>query len=718
MVISSENAWEYGLIYDHAKAPYVYAANQLKIYFQKVCGFTLADYNGHKHFICIGDNEQSKNVTIGELKTDGFVLTEQEGNLYILAHSMRACIYGVYEFIERALGVRWFNADGELALPKDCAVWTEEELRCQPYFEQREYMINPTLKGGETAMRMRFFCADTDEDETFDFQRVWYDKISSSHTSFAYVPKEKYYKQHPEFYYSDEKGFNEELCYANGITDDGNFDESKENSVARAVSDSLISFIADSPKTKYFMYGRQDNRLAMCHCEKCEERRKKYGNEAGVMIVFLNAVIKRTLQELESRGLPNHFKVVTFAYQMTVNPPVDENFQPVHPLVVPHEKLCIRYAPIEADYTYSLLDLRQKKQSREQILGWTNLTRNLMLWDYHCNYIEYCWYFPNLSYMKENLELYARSGMIYVTNQSAYNINRDWQADMKAYIASKLYWNLSLDVRELLEEYVYGYYGIAGDKVLAFIDKMEDFFAEKIENGLHIEILGLKHDYFNPKEYPKAFLEECYHLLKSAITDVENSTLSKAEKETLKIRLYRVLLTPMRMLLRNEDFYYPNGANGMDTEFLTLADKVGLKKFGESVSIYVDMVTHSQCDYQIVLGQNPTDTERQTAGFLIEEIEKTTGCTLSITSDDKVFPHYGERAICVGKNTMFDEFFKGSVKQDEYEYYVELCGKCAFVAGTGNLLNGAKVFLEQLRIERENGQVNVKIPFIKKSKKR
>lgn len=720
MKINQNNCKKYAVVFDGSVSDYAEAAADLVKYLQEVCSITLGDRGNAENFICIGENEVSKPVIdaydTSNFKYDEFRILPKDGNVYIFGGSSRAAKYGTYELIERYLGVKWLNIDGTVVPKKEEMLLPTEEIACKPYFNQRQFLMMQTM--------LSRFNTQEEVDSIKNHLRFathkWCNTNSTDHNSIHYVPKDKYLESHPEFYYKSPQSGGIDLCMTNGITDDGDLDESMEISCAKVAADSLYNFIKSQPDAKFCMFGRQDDRTTVCQCERCVKAREKYGNEAGVDIVFLKAIMKKAKERLRAEGLNDDFGMVTFAYQSTVNPPVVNGTEPIHPNVIPGKDLYIRYAPIDADYTYPMLDERQKPDVRSQLIGWMSLTNNIMIWDYCCNFTEYVWFFPNMWYFKDNLALYAKSNFEYVFNQGSYSINREWQGEMKAYIASKLYWNMDLDVRELTEEYVRGYYGMAADKVLQLIDDMNDYYAKKVEEGLKVLIIGVYGEYFNPETYDRDFLVRNVELMESAIQDVLNSDLSDEEKEIMKIRLYRVLMTPLRMLSRNESTYFPNGDTDYGKRFLEVAVATGLTKLGEGSPLFTEMTKDGEPIYKIILGQEPTEKEVEAANYLQQCLQEKTGLTFPIAKDDTVYPYFGEKAVCIGKGMMFREFFKGTVDIEKYEYFIELCGKCAFIhaAEDGNLKKGVDLFVDVLMLEEQEGVKVLNLPYVRKRKEK
>lgn len=711
MYIDKKNQGDYTIVYNENVGAYAYAAEELNEYFRKVCGFALSENADAPRKIVLG--EKIEGIDNSSLKPDGFRLTFKDGDLFVTGNTETAIIFGVYEIIERFLGVKWLNRDCTFIPEKHAFEASEEEIVRNPYFEQRVFLSGLCYEP-EIASHLRFNFPEPKLYARHRVKKLWCDKIPEPHNSWCYIDKEKYEKDHPEFFCKNVMGTTE-FCYSNGLTDDFEIDRDKDISVLSLVTDATYRLVKENPDSKFFMYGRQDDSTAICHCPVCERRRAKVGGEAGIMIAFLNAVIKGVEERLAADGIESDFRMATLAYQMTVNPPVKDG-KPLHKNVVPSPRLHIRYAPIGADYTYSFLDERQKPEVRSQIFGWAALTSNIMLWDYQCNYHEYCWFFPNLGYIKDNLSLYAEIGMSYVLNQGAYNTKVDWQGEMKSYVCSKLYWDISLDVDDLVKEYVSYYYGIAAPKVLDYINQLEEFYDAKIADGFKVKLLQADDEYFAAKSYPVEWLESHVELIESAIADVKGSDLSDKEKSDLVLRLSKVLMTPVRMLMRNEYDYYPDGNDKYGKLFFKLADYTGTYKLGETLPIFIEMQKDGKSEYKIVLGQEYTQREKEAAEYVQKKFFELGGATLEIVQDDKVYPHYGEKGICIGEHMMFREFFKGSVRSDDYEYYVETRGKCMFIAGKGDLTHAADLLLEDMIVNDGENGADMKLPFAKKVK--
>jgi hypothetical protein len=694
IILDKDNAVCYGLKYDESDAGLRYAAKHLNTYLDKCAKLSLEKYINQKCFISIGYNDLSKNVIkenpISKNHYDGYRILFRENNVYIFGGHIRSTIYGVYAFIEKFLGVRWFHKNAEYVPEKSAIEIKQEDIFEYSYFPQRELTYLPFTTDWELSMHFRYVSPNVKENSDVGQVNLWYNKIPTTHNTHYYVPFEKV-KEHPEYFRKAQQekevvdiftscglgSSSLDLCYSNGITDDGEFDEGLEFSAAREVANKLLEFILEDRSKKFFMFGLQDNRSIKCFCPKCIEKRNKYGTEAGVVIIFLNAVIKKVEQMLVEKGVEPDFNVVVFAYHNTVEPPVKNN-KPIDELVIPHEKLHVRYAPIDANYTYSLFDERQKENVKRQLEGWSTLTKNLMMWDYNTNYMECSWFFPILPNIAKNIKGYAEIGASYLFNEGSDTGNSNWQQELYSYVISKLYWNYNLDVWSTAFEYVDGYYGIAASKVKQFIKVMQSHCEDQISKGMEISILNAYGDIFNPEHYPFDFLVEQVNLLESAIEDVKNSSLSKNNKKELIIRLKRVLVTPLRMINKNSEYYFGKEENPYFEKYDQIVNSVKIENVG-SGPMALEITDNYSSDYKIVIGQNPTKEEISAAEYFQERIEKMSGVSLPIVDDTKVAPAYPTKAICIGNNRMFKEFFKGQVEISKYKYYISTLGCCLFI---------------------------------------
>ena len=577
-------------------------ANELNTYVKQSTGVELPIVDDEKtvtgKYISIGDTKQFKDesgMDVSKIQNDGYHIKSVNGNTYINAPLARGVKFGVYTFLERFLGVRWLT-DTVTHVPQT-AKWQiyPHDILEEPVYKMRWWM------GGATYLNNTFF----NHCKYYEGTELWLKDVNTnhnatdSHGNVGYVNKtdpdpedasKTLRETHPEFFsdYTNKMLTYYDLCYTSGVGDNGEFIEGIN--VASLMVEKIKTFLSAprAQETELIMIGRVDDRTAVCKCEKCEERRNKF-TESGIQVMFVNVVesqVNAWLRQTQNREIT----FVTFAYQATQTPPVlDEkdkygNYVPVDPLVKCNENVAIRIAPIDANYTYSFNDERQEEEQRKIVYGWSAVADTIMIWDYVSNYVEYWWYFPNMYYLKENLQTYKDIGAIYVMNQSSYTQNQIWHDDMRNYVASRLYWNLNWNVEYLINEYIELYYGVASENVKDIVMTFEHFYGELREtNNFRITLLSEKSAYMTGELYPIEFLNLLMDKIDTAIYEVNaNETLLEAEKSAYARRLLGIRLTPMRMLLRNYTSYYAlNTRIAYATEYFDIIDDFGITALGE-----------------------------------------------------------------------------------------------------------------------------------------
>ena len=702
MTIDKKNYLEYGIITDGTPSA-EFAKQELQNFIQKSCGFHVDAYDKQAHYISLGDNAFSKDIiaayNLSDLNEEGFYILPKDGNVYIFGAAPKSVIFGVYEFLEKYLGIRFLSSDCCHTPMCACLEIPEEEVKRVPISAQRLYLSHAAGENRLLSFRYKFSADFTPDCSDLGITNKWYTKIPTSHNSNCYVPYEKYKDSHPEFFnvhcYNVFRTLTViELCYSNGLTEDGEWDESVETSVLSVATDSMMRFMEEDPSVKYFMFGRADNEDCRCRCPRCERARAKYG-DAGIMIVFMNAIAKKLRQKFAEKGEVFDRKLVTFAYLSTVEPPVKDG-KPICKQVIPDEALYIRYAPILADYACGLEDEKQLEETRRQIAGWTALTKNIMIWDYNVNYYDYFWYLPNLSYIKENMKTYQRMGAHYIMKQGANNVNPIWHDELHAYVSSKLFWDVHADVEALVKEYVSLYFGPGADKVQAYIDEIEAFYVGLQKSGLRIEITGQSsaQSYFSAQLYPLEILQRQEQTLEEGLRAVENSDLPQAEKDVYSKRIKSVLITPVHMIAKNAQAYFGAPSVEYEEKYWRIADDIGVRMSGEAVPIYMELASNATTTYKIITGQNPTEEERKAVALLQNFVLKKTGALLPVHTENAIYPGHFEHAIMIGKNLITNEFYKQGLDLSDCSYFIEAQGWCVFVDSDCDVVGAVQAFID------------------------
>ncbi len=530
------------------------------------------------------------------LNGDGFYLQTFDKSLFVAGETDRSVLYGVYEFVERFLGVKFLYYDFTVYPKTETLPLYEMEIKSIPDFRYRGALIRAGNRGDAD----RTFYARTrqshefiDVDEKYGGSISWYDGVNVAHNTLSYVPKAEYFstaeqqKDNAEMYYL-KNGEPYDLCWTNGITEDGKIDESKKTSTLKAAIESLKRFIQDEPETEFYPMGQEDNRDGFCTCQSCVTSAAKY-TAAGTIIRFVNCMIEEVQKWVDSvdayRG--KTVKMVIFAYMYSLYAPVEydekaEVYRPIDESVVPNENVWIRIAPLDQNMYYALSDEGQSKKMNSIVRQWGDITDNLMTWIYGSNFHNYWSYHPTIQKIRRELTDMRKAGFDYVFIQLDHSEFNDVQQIMNAYVYMKMLWDCDRDPYALRAEFIHYYFGPAEQIVRGVYEFMDEYYLEMEKSSGGAFSLDTMNSLYHPIEYLEYLSDECDR----AIETVWASDLTVEEKETYQIHIERVKLTPLFMRVTHGAKYYAGNEqanNAVRKEFQLLCDKLNVIYMAEVV---------------------------------------------------------------------------------------------------------------------------------------
>jgi len=448
------------------------AARIFNEYFEKITGTRLEiltdqdELSGHE--ILIGNSSR-----IGHLKIktkldktgpEGFRILTEDERLVILGGSPDGTLNGVYSFLEEHLGCRMYTSDVILVPIRKSIRLPEISEIHKPVFTYRE-----------THFPGRF-------DPRY---REWHKLHSHNsgswgmwvHTFDDLVPPSTYFKDHPE-YFSEINGKrvpDGQLCLTNP-------------EVFQVLVENLARKIRKEPEAIYWSVSQNDNYLA-CQCSQCKDAVEEYGSESGLMIRFVNSVAAQ---------FPDR-TISTLAYQYTRSAP-----KGVKPLPNVNIMLC----SIECNRSKPLATDPTSAAFVEDVRGWSKLTDNILIWDYVVQFRNYISPFPNLKVLQPNLEFFADEECRMMFQQGSGGALSEF-SELRSYLIAKLLWDPGQDEKEVVSDFMYGYYGDAAPYLLEYIEMMHD---ELDASGDDLWIYGFPYDgidtYLEPlliREYIRLF---------------------------------------------------------------------------------------------------------------------------------------------------------------------------------------------------------------------
>lgn len=526
------------------------------------------------------------------IKDDSFYFITKGDALFINGINERGTIFGVYELLEKFIGIRFVTNDFTYVPKVNEIKFFANKALIEPTFEVRNILTGEIyIANALFNLRMRTVHEFTPMPQKYGGSFEWYDKINTVHNSLQYVPQSKYLASNPEMFYVDADGILKDICFTNGIKDDGTIDETIEVSSIKVALESLKTFVKDADESiKYFPFEQMDW-LDTCQCEKCRRMTDLY-TRGGIMIRFSNILATEINKWAKEECNGREIEIVSFAYLYSEQAPVVLNdrgiFEPIDQSVIANEHLIIRLAPIFANNNYAFNDQRQIEIYKNMFLQWPLVADRFFVWQYGTDYSGYSFYYPTLQTLKANCDFFEEIGVSYYMIQSSDTEKNDWQAKMLLYVGSKMLWNSKQNVQNLQDEFLNLYYGDIGEiYVKSTMKILDDHFFMIFQTS------APDYNCFEEKMYtylyqPLNILLTALEKLDSGLDAIQASTMSAQSKDFYSRNVKEVKLTPLYTILNNIQYYFPGDTENIKKyvqAYFQLADELGVERYTEKTGV-------------------------------------------------------------------------------------------------------------------------------------
>lgn len=377
---------------------------------------------------------------------DGFKYYIDDVFMFIEATDSRAAIYAVYDFLERIIGCRFYTSEYEF-VPKNANLQLSfDDYSFKPILKYRElyyrdysnsdfamkHKMNTTAKSTATN-------AQTEGHEDWGF---W------CHSFYTLCNPEEYFDEHPE-YFSLRNGERlkegGQLCLSNP-------------QVLEIVSENLKKYVAEKPNAKYWSVSQNDNG-AFCECDACRALDEADGGPMGSILNFVNKVAERFPDKVIS----------TLAYWYSRKPPLK---------TMPAENVHIMLCNIEANRGLPIENDPLSKESKEELLAWKKICKNVFLWDYNIQFKNLVNPFPNLNTLAPNMRFFVENNVTSLFSQCNRERGGEF-CELRGYMLAKLMWDPYLDETEIAKEFIYGYYHQAAEYIFKYIKLLHETKSDK-----------------------------------------------------------------------------------------------------------------------------------------------------------------------------------------------------------------------------------------------
>lgn len=362
----------------------------------------------------------------------------------------RGTLYGVYEFAERYLGVRFLTWDHTYVPPAaDRTLPASDDFRYKPPFSFRWSYYYENTAQPAFAVRLRVNTVAQDE-------RLGGVTPQSliNHSYFRYLSPGQYGAEHPEYFAlvdGERKlevgGGGPEPCVTNP-------------DVIRIITEGVLADLRANPVRKNISLSQNDND-AYCRCERCEAINQAEGTPMGANLYLVNAVAEAVEKEFPD------VKVGTLSYWYTRKPPKT---------MKPRANVQIQLCSIECSVLHALDDpgIDKNREFCADMEAWGRICNDIWIWDYNTNFAAYDLPFPNLRTITPDLRFFLRNNVHGVFMQANGNGNAGEMSDLRNYVLARCLWNPGLEDWALVEEFCRLHYGAAAGAMLDYLADMHE----------------------------------------------------------------------------------------------------------------------------------------------------------------------------------------------------------------------------------------------------
>ena len=397
--------------------PEINAASELKKYLG-IVGIDVTD--GAEFTFAISED--------GTAGYDGYAIDVNESGIAIRGGNGRGVLYGVYSFLEKYAGMRFFTpkletyGKGDVVVDGGCAY--------VPTFEFRQ------------------------SDWRCIHEKYWAVKNKVNHLNIPLPDELGSYSRYALYAHTMGR-----LCGAPHHLQPCLSDPE----VLKMAKENVRDILKNDPTCTLISVSQNDNQN-YCTCEKCAAVDEEEGSHMGTLLRFVNAIADDIKDDYP------HIVIDTLAYQYTRKPPK---------ITKPRPNVCIRLCSIECCFCHSLSDDTCEKNAAfyKDIVGWNEICERIYVWDYVTNFGHYIQSFPNLSVLRDNMRFYASHHVKGMYPEGPHNATLSGEfGELKAYLLAKLMWEPFMSAEEYnthIDEFMKAYYGEGWAYIRAYADTVE-----------------------------------------------------------------------------------------------------------------------------------------------------------------------------------------------------------------------------------------------------
>ena len=548
------------------------------------------------NYISLGVTTQFKNAypNFDFSQVDGtqstYFIGTKDDNIYIVASDDfrgYGVLYGVYDLLHDLVGYTYYHDSEIYVEEKDTVNLLKYADRIvKPSFDHRSISTLYTMSHDIHTQRLRLL----NNSRGGEWCRKTYGHGQINKFLAPWDLDEngvRYGDSHPDWFINPGQ---EDPQIKDGMIANG-WDWSAGKDMRHVVAQKMIQFVRDDPDAIFFMCAQEDNNT-ICTSERNKKALAEYGgSQCGLQIDFMNDVIKEVEEWIDANQPGREIQYLIFAYQTTLQPPVKKdsngNTVPYSDRVVPHEKLRIYIAPIEANYAFTFSSPVNADFGRI-LKDWGAIANGqIVMYLYDLNYRIYFVNFNNFGTVAGMYKECQDIGASYMLTQGVSDSNICCFDEMRSYVESNLMWNLKLNYDELAYDFMDHFYKDAAPYMKDIYNTIRDRYAyyQALVKQSSGHISG---DIRSSDLYPFALVRQLNIDIDNALESIAHL---KSEDyslfETLKNRIMKEYLSViyLKIILYRSNFSEEEINEMLDT-FNFYTQLFGITKSGEGVDIF------------------------------------------------------------------------------------------------------------------------------------
>ena len=501
----------------------------------------------------------SLNSAISTLGEEGLHIHIGKQKLLIEGGSQRGILYGVYEFFERYIGVRFLTEDhtyipqnaSNVSIPLVDFIYVPQFFFRWSYY--KENFDDPPF-----ATRLRI---NTITDDPRLGGKSSQDLIT--HSILNYLPVSVYGKDHPEYYAQVDGvrklnvGGGPQVCSTNP-------------DVIKAITKSVINILDANPSLTSISVSQMDNNF-VCECPACCALSEKEESRGAPHLALVNAIAAKIAITHPS------VKIGTLVYRYSRKPPKTIRLLPNVEIMLCSFECCTLH-PLDDP------NCSRNKLFIEDFYRWKDICANILIWNYNTNFSAYDLPFPNFNVIAKNVQLFHNNNAQGVFMQAAGNGLSTEMSDLRNYVMARCLWYPMEESWQLVNEFCNLHYGNSAKPILSYL-RFLHHNAE--ECGVH------------PNSFPKPVEVGLNFMVSQQIYSYFLEALKCAPDPIIRLRVEKATIPALRAILATAPIIYSEGFYKYDADFVGknilnhyeyLVEKFSMKQGSEkkATSVYID----------------------------------------------------------------------------------------------------------------------------------